>query len=181
MNPAERSQSSNPNVFHVEVLSDSHDRTGFSCGVEALDAYFRRQARQEVERRVAAVFVITSDSKEVAAFYTLSSLSVPGSGLPEQFKKKLSSRAPVGMTLLGRMAVSKKFKGKKLGARLLIHSLKRAMETSRQVASWAVVVDAKEGSREFYLKYEFTPLSSQLSRLFLPKRTIEKLFDSGAR
>ena len=27
----------------VEVLGPSYDRESFSCGVEALDAYFRRQ------------------------------------------------------------------------------------------------------------------------------------------
>jgi predicted GNAT family N-acyltransferase len=178
MNPSELSQSWDPNAFRVEVLADSHDRAGFSCGVDALDAYFRRQARQDVDRRVAAVFVLTADGKEVAGFYTLSYFSMPGPELPEEFAKKLPSRAPVGVTLLGRMAVSEKFKGRKLGARLLMDSLKRALDASRQVASWAVVVDAKEGSREFYLKYEFTPLPSQPSRLFLPMRTIEKLFDS---
>jgi predicted GNAT family N-acyltransferase len=176
MNPPEPSESFDPNVFQVEALSDSHDRAGFSCGIEALDVYFQRQARKDVDRRVAAVFVLTSDGKEVAGFYTLSALSILGSELPEQLAKKLPSRAPVGVTLLGRMAVSEKFKGKKLGTRLLMHCLKRALDASRQVASWAVVVDAKEGSRESYLKYEFTPLPSQPSRLFLPMRTIERLF-----
>jgi GNAT superfamily N-acetyltransferase len=157
MNPPELSQSRDPNTFRVEVLTDSPDRAGFSCGVESLDVYFRRQARQDVDRRIAAVFVLTADSKEVAGFYTLSSLSVPCLELPEQFAKKLPSRAPVGMTLPGRMAVSENFKGKKLGTRLLMHDLKRALEDSRQVASWAVVLDAKEGSREFYLKVTTQP------------------------
>jgi hypothetical protein len=115
------------------VLSHSHDRAGFSCGEEALDAYFRPQARPDVERRVKAVFVLTSVSKDVAGFYTLCSLSIPGLELPEQFAKKLPSRAPVGVTLPGRRAVSETFKGKKLGMRRLMHALKRALEASRQV------------------------------------------------
>ncbi|HEX4321630.1 MAG TPA: GNAT family N-acetyltransferase [Acidobacteriaceae bacterium] len=181
MSPADPSPILGPDAFHVEILADAHDRANFCCGVEALDAYFRRQAKQDVDRRVAAVFVLTADGEEVAGFYTLSSLSISGTDLPEPLAKKLPSRAPIGVTLLGRMAVSEKFKGKKLGVLLLMHSLKRAFDASRQVASWAVVVDAKEGSREFYLKYEFTPLPSNQHRLFLPMKMIERLFNSEAR
>ena len=169
------------NQFRIEPLADTHERGSFACGVDALDTYFRQQIKQDVARRIAAAFVLTPDSKQVAGFYTLSSLSFLGAELPEQLAKKLPSRAAIGVTLLGRMAVSEKFRGKKLGTLLLMHSLRRALDASRQVASWAVVVDAKEGSREFYLKYEFTPLPSQPSRLFLPMKTIEGLFEAEVR
>jgi GNAT superfamily N-acetyltransferase len=168
------------NQFRIEPLADTHDRGSFACGVEALDTYFRQQIKQDVARRIAAGFVLTPDGKKVAGFYTLSSLSFLGAELPQQLAKKLPSRAPIGVTLLGRMTVSGKFKGRKLGTLLLMHSLRRALDASRQVASWAVVVDAKEGSREFYLKYEFTSLPSQPSRLFLPRKTIEGLFKTDS-
>jgi hypothetical protein len=38
------------------------------------------------------------------------------------------------------------------------------------VSCWAVVMDAKEGARDFYIKYEFTPFATQPSRLFLLRR-----------
>jgi GNAT superfamily N-acetyltransferase len=164
--------------FRIKPLADSHDRAAFVCGVEALDIYFQRQARQDEERRIAAVFVLTVDGNTVDGYYTLSSLSIQGAELPEPLAKKLPSRNPIGVTLLGRMAVRKGLRGEGLGELLLMHALERAWLTSQQVASWAVVVDAKEGSREFYLKYEFTPLPSQPSRLFLPMKTIEKLLGS---
>jgi GNAT superfamily N-acetyltransferase len=71
------------------------------------------------------------------------------------------------------MAVGEKFKGKQLGRLLLMHALDRALQASKQVASWAVVVDAKEGAREFYLKHDFQPLPDRPDRLFLPLKTIE--------
>jgi GNAT superfamily N-acetyltransferase len=71
------------------------------------------------------------------------------------------------------MAVGEKFKGKQLGRLLLMHALDRALQASKQVASWAVVVDAKEGAREFYLKHDFQPLPDRPERLFLPLKTIE--------
>ena len=167
--------------FRIEALADAHDRAAFSCGVEPLDVYLHRQARQDVERRVAAVFVLTADSTTVNGYYTLSSLTLQGAELPETLAKKLPSRNPIGITLLGRMAVRKDLRGAGLGELLLMHALERAWLASQQVASWAVVVDAKEGAREFYVKYDFTPLPSQPSRLFLPMKTIEKLFDLKAR
>ena len=162
--------------FIVEPLSSAHDRAAFSCGVDALDQYFRGQIKQDVERRIAAAFVLTPDSTYVAGFYTLSSLSLHGAELPEKLAKKLPSRSPIGVTLLGRMAVGAELKGRKLGELLLMHALERAWLGSQQVASWAVVVDPKEEARGFYLKYDFVPLPSQPSRLFLPMKTIEEMF-----
>ena len=161
--------------YRIEPRTDAHDRASFSCGIEALDNYLLRQARQDVERRIAAVFVPTIDSNIVAGYYTLSSLSIPGIELPEKLAKKLPSCNPIGVTLLGRMAVSEQLKGKRLGELLLMHALERAWLASQQVVSWAVVVDAKEGAREFYLKYHFLPLPSRPSRLLLPMLMTEKL------
>jgi hypothetical protein len=51
----------------------------------------------------------------------------------------------------------------------------------QQASSWAVVVDAKAGERDFYLKHDIVPLPLQPDRLILPTRTIEKLFASQDR
>jgi hypothetical protein len=32
----------------IEPLTTAHDRTGFYCGVDALDRYIQKQARQDV-------------------------------------------------------------------------------------------------------------------------------------
>lgn len=165
--------------YRIEPLADAHERGTFTCGVDALDAYFRQQIRQDVARRIASAFVLTRDGREVAGFYTLSSLSILGAELPEQLAKKLPSRAPIGVTLLGRMAVSEKLKGRQLGRLLLMDALVRALQASQKVASWAVVVDAKEGVREFYLKHHFQPLPDQPNRLFLPLKVIEGRVKSG--
>jgi hypothetical protein len=37
-------------------------------------------------------------------------------------------------------------------------------------------VDGKEGTREFYIKYEFTPFATQPNRLFLPMKKIDLMF-----
>ena len=161
--------------YRIEALNLQHDRSSFSCGVLPLDTYIRQRARQDADRNLAAVFVLTSDGKTIAGFYTLSAHSLLAADLPEPHARKLP-RFPLPVTLLGRMGVSEALQGQRLGEFLLMHALERACIGSRQVASWAVVVDAKVGARDFYLKHDFIPLPSEPDRLFLPMATIEKLF-----
>ncbi len=86
----------------------------------------------------------------------------------------------VSATLLGRLAVSNRFRGQGLGERLLMDALHRALESSKQVASAAVVVDAKdERAFAFYKRYGLIALPNVSRRLFLPMGTIEKLFPAG--
>lgn len=55
-------------------------------------------------------------------------------------------------------------------------ALHRDLQATQAVASWAVVVDAKEGERDFYLKHKFIPMQASPERLFLPMETIEQMF-----
>jgi len=164
-------------AFVFEPLGEQHDRAAFSCGVDALDKYFQGDPiRQDMSRKLAAAFVMTNDRTTVAGFYTLSSLSIASTDLPEKLAKRLPSRLPIPATLLGRMGVDVSLRGKGLGTDLLMDALYRALQATRAVASWAVVVDAKEGARAFYLEHEFIPFPASSSRLFLPMKTIEQMF-----
>ena len=171
MNSVQKSQS----AYKIEPLGTHHHRASFSCGVPALDTYLQQQAAQDLKRKLSAVFVLTADSRTVAGFYTLSAHSIQAEQLPPDLARKLP-RFPLPVTLIGRMAVDQSLQGTGLGEFLLLHALERSWLGSLQVASWAVVVDAKMGARDFYLKHDFIPLSTQPARLFLPMSTIEKLF-----
>jgi GNAT superfamily N-acetyltransferase len=162
--------------YRIEPLGSHHDRAAFSCGVFELDNYLQRQAGQDMKRKLAAVFVLTADSASVAGYYTLSAHSILAAELPLDSAKKLP-RFPIPVTLLGRMGVAQSLQGQGWGEFLLLHALDRALRGSRQVASWAVVVDAKAGARDFYIKHDFLPFATQPDRLFLPMKTIEKMFE----
>lgn len=129
-----------------------------------------------MKRGLAAVFVLTADSASIAGYYTLSAHSILAAELPLDLAKKLP-RFPLPVTLLGRMAVAQPLQGRGWGEFLLLHALHTALRGSRLVASWAVVVDAKAGAREFYLNHDFIPFSTQPHRLFLPMKSIEKMFE----
>ena len=161
--------------FRVEPLNRQHDRAGFSCGVTSLDDYLRRQARQDADRHLAGVFVFTPDGKRIAAFFTLSAHSILRDNLPEDLARKLPTY-PLPVTLLGRLGVDISFQGQGLGSLVLVHALRLALEQSKTVGSLAVVVDAKQGARSFYVRHGFVPLPTQPDRLFLMMEDALKLF-----
>ena len=166
--------------FIVEPLSPRHDRANFSCGVEALDTYLHRYAGQDLRKRVAVPFVLTSDGTTVAGYYTLSQFSVELDVVPEDVAKKLPKYPIVSATLLGRLAVASTFHGQKLGEMLLMDALHRCWELSKQIASAAVIVDAKDdAAASFYRRYGFLDLPKVARRLFLPMGTIDQLFKEG--
>ena len=142
-----------------------------------LDQYFQKQARQDTEKKVAATFVlIDGDTGVIAGFYSLSSTAVPLDQVPPETAKR--PRYPlVPATLLARLAVDLNYRGKGLGEFLLMDALKRCLDHSKQIGSAAVIVDAKDdAARNFYLKHYFIELPDQSMRLFLPMKTIAKLF-----
>jgi hypothetical protein len=163
--------------LYFEPLSEQHGRAAFSCGNEALDHYFRGDPiRQDVSRRVTNAFVLTPDGKFVAGFYTLSPISILCMDLPSSLQKKLPKR-PIGATLIGRMGRDLSLRGKGIGEMLLMDALHKAWQASKLVSCWAAVVDAKEGARDFYIEYEFTPFATQPDRLFLLMKKIDLMFE----
>lgn len=162
--------------IRIEPLG-RHDRAAFSCGNEVLNNYLRTQASQDVKKKAAAVYVATLDGKTIFGFYTLSQYSVQFDDIPEEINKKFAKYKVVSTTLLGRLARHDSTRGSGFGELLLMDALHRAFKMSEQVASAAVVVDAKdENAFEFYRRYGFIVLPKTERRLFIPMATVEKLF-----
>lgn len=89
--------------------------------------------------------------------------------------RKLPRYPLVPATLLGRLAVDRRHQGKGYGRFLLADALYRALRS--EVASFAVIVDAKDDSaRAFYEREGFLPFPDQQMKLFLPMADIEQLF-----
>lgn len=130
-----------------------------------------------VKKRAAVPFVVTPDGKAIAGYYTLSQYAVQLDAVPAEVAKRLPKYPVVPATLLGRLAVSTEFRGRGLGAMLLMDALYRTLTHSRELASAGVVVDAKDAATlAFYKKYGFLELPKVERRLFLPMGTVEQLF-----
>ncbi|MDL2274687.1 GNAT family N-acetyltransferase [Desulfosarcina sp. OttesenSCG-928-G10] len=153
--------------FTLALLNATHDRSVFCCGSPPLDRYFREMVVQDVRRRVAACFVALTEAHRIAGYYTLSSASVPLSGLPAVTARKLPRYPSIPAVRLGRLAVDQTFNGQGLGGALLADAVERTMRA--EIASFALIVDAKdESAAGFYLHHGFMALPDSPLMLFRP-------------
>jgi len=89
-------------------------------------------------------------------------------------QRKLPRYPRLPATLLGRLARDERFPG--AGSLLLMDALVRAHQKAADIASLAVVADAKdEVALAFYRKFGFAQLGRDPNRVFLPMGTIEEL------
>jgi GNAT superfamily N-acetyltransferase len=136
-------------------LGKHHNHTHFFCGSEALDRYLKVQARQDAKNRVAAPFVhVDPVSGRVIGFYTLSAIAVELASLPPEMKRRLPRHPLLPATLIGRLGVDQFAQGRGPGALLLADALRRSLDVEDVIGA--------------------------PGRLFLPMRTIERVFVKNA-
>ncbi|GHT76360.1 hypothetical protein AGMMS50262_14350 [Bacteroidia bacterium] len=167
------------NNYLTELLNAEHNKIEFSCGKPMLDNYLYKQANQDMKRKLSACFILNdSQTNRIKGYYTLSNNSIPLELVTDNFRKKLPpSYSSIPTTLLGRLAIDSRFQGMKLGKLLLIDALKRSYDTSKNIGSFAVVVDPLDAeAKTFYYKYGFIELIDS-KKMFLPMNTIKQLFE----
>ena len=153
--------------FTVAPLAPAHDRTGFSCGVAALDRYIRELASQDVRRRVSNCFVAVDAAGKLAGYYTLAAASLPLAELATEHTRRLPRYEAFPAGLVGRLAVDQSFQGQGVGATLLVDAVARALRA--EPAIFALVVDAKDDAAlRFYLHHGFRRFASRPMSLYLP-------------
>ena len=165
-------------VLTINLLDgQKHIRSNFCCGKESLDTYIRKQASQDLKKRVSTIFVLIDDpDMHILAYYTLSSYTIDIAALEESFAKRLPRYPALPATLLGRLAVDNDQKGKRFGELLLIDSLQKSLRAATQVASIAVIAEAlDERALSFYTKYGFKQFNQEPMKLYLPMKSVEEL------
>lgn len=119
--------------------------------------------------------LVEGESPVPCGYYTLAATGVSMEDLPEKLAKRLPRYPTVPATLMGRLAVDQRCRGRGFGELLLFDAFQRTLRSD--IASYAFVVDAKnEAAARFYERYRFMPLTSSERRLFLPVSEIAKLF-----
>lgn len=161
---------SNP-PFEVKLL-EKEDRTTFDCGVEALNTYLQKQARQEMKRRIATCFVaIHQETQKIAGFYTLSASQIPLSELDDEWSRKLPKYRVIPAVLIGRLAVDQEFRMQGLGSGLIVDAVSRVIVA--EIAANLLVVDAKdENAALFYQHLGFRKIPGGSNKMVVPVSVI---------
>lgn len=157
----------------IERLAAHHQRGGFDCGESVLNEFLQRQASQLLRKGFGKTYVaLADDGVTVVGFVTVSAGQIQTTQLPPHLKLP---RYPAPALRIGRLAVDRREQGRGTGQQLMSFSLQLALEFSRQVGVYAVVVDAKhEKAKLFYEALGFTATLDDPLCLYLPISTLQK-------
>lgn len=148
----------------------THDREDFECGAPVLDDYIRRHAEQQRRSGISSVFVLTDTTqpRHILGYYTLSAAEVDGERLTAADRKKLP-RYPVPCFRMGRLACRLDQQGRGIGKLLVGCAVDRCLKARREVAAFALIVDAKDnGAAAFYMHFGFKRFVDAALTLYLP-------------
>jgi GNAT superfamily N-acetyltransferase len=155
--------------MQITALTGSHDRQGFDCGRDELNAWLRTVARQHQDKGLSRTFVAALEDQpsRICAYYALTLTEVDTQSLPEPRRKKLPRMIP-GVRL-GRLAVDRQYQGKRLGELLLMDALERARQIHQHAGVVGLFVDALDATAaDFYARYGFEAFVDEPLKLFLP-------------
>ena len=160
--------------MNIEPLASNHDRRGFSCGVEALDEYLQRFARQHGSANVSRTYV-AADGSTILGFYSLAMSAIRRENLPSKHLSRFPN-FPLPVARLARLAVDLRHQRQGIGELILADALQRCLRLSEEIGMIGVVVDAKDKrARGWYERYEFERLPDLPLTLWLPAAAIARL------
>lgn len=156
------STSPHPAVTFESVPFDpSYDVSAFSCGQPSLDKSLLADAAAEIKRGSARVWVWLDEAGRVVAYYSLSASKVKRDEIPKQLGRGGPVEIPA--VLVGRLALDRSLRGRRLGEVLLADALGRVVEATRTVGARFVVVDAlTESVAGFYGRLGFRRIPGSL-------------------
>ncbi len=91
-----------------------HDRDSFDCGVPALNDYLKTKLGQHSKKSLTRGYVLASHDGKIAGYFTLAASRITVSVIPDGHG--FPARMPLPTTLIGRLAVDLKLRGREPGA-----------------------------------------------------------------
>jgi GNAT superfamily N-acetyltransferase len=169
--------------WREEAITRHHDRKGFDCGVDSLNEYIRRFARQNHARGGSKTFVAVPDQDpaRILGYYTISPSALDFDIVPEVITRGLG-RYEVPVFRLGWLAVSRDCQGQRLGSMLLLSAGERAMAVAEVAGGVALAIDAKDArAATWYEGAGAVRLLDDPLKLILPFATIAAALRAARR
>lgn len=156
----------------LEIISKSHKRDKFDCGVKSLNNFLKRYARQNSTNGLNKTYVFTDNEKNVYGYFSIAASSIEPEYLPSGFPL-----AKIPSILIARLAVDKSMQGNGLGAYLLTEAIIKVVELSEMVGIYCITVDAIDSKAiSFYEHFGFTRVDdSKLLFMHVTKAKASKI------
>ena len=123
---------------------------------------------------VTHVVVATAGDIKILAYYTLVTRTIERDIIPDS---RLPN-GPIGVVLLGRLAVDSSVQRSGLGKRMLLRAMKQTLIASMDVGIYALVVTAIDGAaKDWYLglNWGFERLLDDPHHLYISIKTLKQL------
>lgn len=149
--------------------SKIHNCSAFDCGTPELNDYIVQQASQDRRRNISQIYVLVDSDEpmKVLGYYTLSAAQVESDQLSEQERQRLP-RYPIPCFRMGRFAVLQDLHGQGVGKGLLGCAVDRCLQARKEVAAYALIVDAKDQvAKSFYQHFGFVAFKDEPLSLYL--------------
>jgi hypothetical protein len=162
---------------------ERHDRAGFSCGVAAVDNYFKKTAKKLAEAGNVRLFVMVSTEQALIGFYAINAHAVNYRDLPKRFARSRPGHGSIPAAFIAMIGRDQRFSGAGFGGDLLVDALLRIDQAADSLGIAVVLLDVLDCGDPYrtarhqalYENYGFQPLLSKPTRLFLPLRVIREL------
>ena len=160
--------------MYIEKLSSVHPVKEFDCGVEVLNQFLSRYALKNQKKDSSQTWVACSEG-DIVGYYTLVVGGVDYIDSPDILRKGLP-RHSVPVMILARLAVSKKYQGKRIGQGMLLDVLRRTINAAELAGIRAILVHAKdEDAATFYKHFGFEPFPENPLTLYLLLKDIRAM------
>ena len=144
-------------AIEVRLLGETDNRSSFESGDEQLDLFFRRYAGQNQFRHHIGTTYVALEGSTILGFATVTVGHVEIENIPSSLRKKLPEY-PLPILRLARLAVDRHAQGKGVGEHLMRTVCSVAIELREKLGCVGVVVDAKPGAENYYIRYGFVEL-----------------------
>jgi predicted N-acetyltransferase YhbS len=134
-------------------ISDRHVVSDFDCGQSSLNDWLKKRAVKNENTGASRTFVVCDDNT-VIGYYTLSVGAVTREEASGKVRRNMPE--PIPVMILGRLAVDRRWQGKRIGASMLKDAILRTLIVADQAGIRAMLVHAlSEEAKRFYLQCGF--------------------------
>ena len=136
------------NLSAPEKLSPEPDLAAFDSGETVLNEWLRRRAAQNESSGASRTYVICTETR-VVGYYGLAVGAVTHEQAAGRIKRNMPD--PIPVIILGRLAVDRRFQGKRIGTGLLKDAVLRTLQAANIAGMRALLVHAiSDAAKRFY-------------------------------